>query len=664
MNLTKLFNFKYFYQNLKKSKGIAIVFALVLPVINFFIFLTRNLNTNNTAIMSMRDLSVINIILMFVGPIVLSFLLFGYMLKKKNVDFIASLPISRKSIFFTNTFMGILMILAINLINAIVLIILNYTNVFATPLALIFDHFLLWSIIYVFIFVTCNLAIISSGNMLTSLIVTCLLLCFVPFSKDLYVIYRDRNNTNIKLKCDYDECKLKDYICYSSDCENDLKNNVYNLNVSSEGKADKTIYPYYFASKIVLGGSATIYDKSAILLTFLTSIVYIVAGYFMFKKRNFEDCETSFKNLVAHGIVKAMVLLPIIAIIIESRYYEDFAIVIIILLLCLYYAIYDFLTLKKISFAKSALFSFLIIVLIEVGACFTLRSLKETTEIIKVSDIKKLYVQGPFGKADYINDRKIINFLISNIQDENSYRKASDKFYRIYFKTNNGTYSISTWLNRKVYKEFLNLISKSDEICASVKDINKDKVFAVSINGYAIKDKEIILDLIDKTVNSKSFSELMSTNSDNDTNIALYYYESHVIKTNNIPTKLSKELEEYVVLEYQKILKAEIEKQIKKKKVDDIYVSISDYRGFNNLKLNDDELDFVTSSSSKEIVYYIKDNLDEKVDLNKPYVSIDCYIGENIFPFYTNNVDKLENLISKLSDKISFDSLEEADVDE
>ena len=664
MNLTKLFNFKYFYQNLKKSKGIAIVFALVLPVINFFIFLTRNLNTNNTAIMSMRDLSGINIILMFVVPIVLSFLLFGYMLKKKNVDFIASLPISRKSIFFTNTFMGILMILAINLINAIVLIILNYTNVFAAPLALIFDHFLLWSIIYVFIFVTCNLAIISSGNMLTSLIVTCLLLCFVPFSKDLYVIYRDRNNTNIKLKCDYDECKLKDYICYSSDCENDLKNNVYNLNVSSEGKADKTIYPYYFASKIVLGRSATIYDKSAILLTFLTSIVYIVAGYFMFKKRNFEDCETSFKNLVAHGIVKAMVLLPIIAIIIESRYYEDFAMVIIILLLCLYYVIYDFLTLKKISFAKSALFSFLIIVLIEVGACFTLRTLKETTEIIKVSDIEKLYVQGPFGKADYINDRKIINFLISNIQDENSYRKASDKFYRIYFKTNNGTYSISTWLNRKVYKEFLNLISKSGEICASVKDINKDKVFAVSINGYAIKDKEIILDLIDKTVNSKSFSELMSTNSDNDTNIALYYYESHVIKTNNIPTKLSKELEEYVVLEYQKILKAEIEKQIKKKKVDDIYVSISDYRGFNNLKLNDDELDFVTSSSSKEIVYYIKDNLDEKVDLNKPYVSIDCYIGENIFPFYTNNVDKLENLISKLSDKISFDSLEEADVDE
>ena len=172
------------------------------------------------------------------------------------------------------------------------------------------------------------------------------------------------------------------------------------------------------------------------------------------------------------------------------------------------------------------------------------------------------------------------------------------------------------------------------------------------------------LDLIDKTVNSKSFSELMSTNSDNDTNIALYYYESHVIKTNNIPTKLSKELEEYVVLEYQKILKSEIENQIKKKKVDDIYVSISDYRGFNNLKLTDDELDFVTSSNSKEIVYYIKDNLDEKVDLNKPYVSIDCYIGENIFPFYTNNVDKLENLISKLSDKISFDSLEEADVDE
>ena len=47
----------------------------------------------------------------FILPIIISICLFNYIYKKKSVDFINSMPISRKSIFITNTILGIIIII-------------------------------------------------------------------------------------------------------------------------------------------------------------------------------------------------------------------------------------------------------------------------------------------------------------------------------------------------------------------------------------------------------------------------------------------------------------------------------------------------------------------------------------------------------------------------
>ena len=93
MNLAKLFNFKYLMQNIKKSKMAIILFLSVVPI---FTSLLLIISASNSYVPSFLELGSSNIIFMYITPFILSFSLFGYAYKKKSIDFIGSMPISRK----------------------------------------------------------------------------------------------------------------------------------------------------------------------------------------------------------------------------------------------------------------------------------------------------------------------------------------------------------------------------------------------------------------------------------------------------------------------------------------------------------------------------------------------------------------------------------------
>ena len=109
MNLIKLFNIKYFFQNLKKSKTLLSLTILIVPILTLLILINiNNMDINLTDMM--YGCNTINLLGMYVIPICISFILFGYVFKRKSVDFIGSMPINRKSIFITNLIGGILII--------------------------------------------------------------------------------------------------------------------------------------------------------------------------------------------------------------------------------------------------------------------------------------------------------------------------------------------------------------------------------------------------------------------------------------------------------------------------------------------------------------------------------------------------------------------------
>ena len=216
MNLMKSFNLNYLIQNLKKSKVILSIFIGLIPILNTIIQI-MNLTINETEILSLGQISALSLIGTYFLPIIISICLFNYIYKKKSVDFINSMPISRKSIFITNTILGIIIIILTLLINSILTLIVCQILNRPIPIAMLLDYFGYLSLVYIFVFTATNLAMTISGNAITQIVVTLLLLFLIPyisiFTKALY----KENIDNTYLKCTTSECKPDKYYCYDDE---------------------------------------------------------------------------------------------------------------------------------------------------------------------------------------------------------------------------------------------------------------------------------------------------------------------------------------------------------------------------------------------------------------------------------------------------------------
>ena len=153
MNLTKLFNKNYFVQNLKKSKTLLGITILVVPIltvlvlINFYFTDSYNIDYEETT----RIFNIVNILGMYIVPIAISQILFGYIFKRKSIDFIGSMPINRRSIFLTNIIGGILLILLIQALTFIAsLVTLTILNNTIISIKMLIDAFVLGLVSYIF----------------------------------------------------------------------------------------------------------------------------------------------------------------------------------------------------------------------------------------------------------------------------------------------------------------------------------------------------------------------------------------------------------------------------------------------------------------------------------------------------------------------------------
>ena len=88
MSSTKLFNFKFLKENLKKSKGLLILISIIVPLFTTLSMVLGYDDYVSRIIVTQADISIINILGMFLIPIAISFALFGYVFKKNSVDLI------------------------------------------------------------------------------------------------------------------------------------------------------------------------------------------------------------------------------------------------------------------------------------------------------------------------------------------------------------------------------------------------------------------------------------------------------------------------------------------------------------------------------------------------------------------------------------------------
>lgn len=647
MNLINLFNFNYLKQNLKKSKGALAIFIGIIPIINILTLFLMSDNNHSNEIISLSNISIINFIGVFILPIVISICLFGYVFKKRSVDFVNSMPISRKSIFITNTIGGIGILVLMNLINAIFIYILSNTlpNLII-PIPMIIDYFILWTVAYVFIFTVSNIAVSVSGNMITSIAVSALILFLIPYIHffTCQALIPTHNNQYI-LECTSKECISNEYDSIYPEYVELSKENKYMMTFGQK----QYKVSYNIPANLILNvsnyshsnGSEKLYNTTSIIKTFILSLIYIVIGYFLFINRKMEVSETSFKNTTVHNIVKCLTMVPILSftyLIFKESYLDIISILILLVIIIAYYFIFDLITRRGINNFKLNIIT--LIIYIPLFMLF-MKGLDAITNVktFNVNDIDSVNIDilsedtiNPIVSEVYIEDKNFINYLLKNSAYDSYEIKNNDiPYINVNFKINNKLLYTQISFQKEEYEYIKNYLSNNDELKKTINKFEYKETYAIKIGNLVVNEEEVeeLSSLCDKYIQDEVIISNLSG-----LRMNLYSYTNHKLNNYEINTN-NKEI-------IQKIM--EIENNYLEDNLDLLNGYGIDINGI----INDEYYD-ILDVNTKDLIDYVKKDIVNKINsnYNYGYININDYLNGKSYRYYTNDVEGLKELLEK-----------------
>lgn len=657
MNLIKSFNFKFFKENVKKSKGAIALLVLIVPIFTLLsnVLLFDDSYVNFTSI---EEISMLNCFGMYIIPVLISFVLFGYVYKKNSVDFINSQPINRKTIFITNTLGGVILITLIQVITAIILLICGAVlpNLLIFP-KMVLDIFVMMWIGYVFVFFVSNLAMTVSGTFCTQIVITLLILFLVPF-------------------------------CYDGFRGFDFSINYEIINGENGFNGYVHTYEYYTFPYQLIHSLSTNYNEEynmfslkSLSRTVILGIMYYFIGLHLFKNRKMENNEESFANEKIHIIIKALTMFPMMIILNLVKDEDEIGVVIFgLAIIITYYFIYDFIVKRKIKLKISLIYLFITLAVLQ-GAC-SINELIETNKQLPKLNLKNIaevkieklyyynnkdgqYVMANLENGGYIENKDFINLIfdsayrynmenyitedsevIEDINTKSDIDLSNENDYAdcdIVLRTKNGKlYSISLPIYREDFEKIKNTLANDEKFVSNIKN-SFVKNGVVTLGNYMIIDgeeKDNILREIETQVNIMTFDELTKQYYTNQTGyIGKYFYENHNYQGVVLPIHMSNEI---FKITYKYMNKAVVNK------VKEESGRIHAYYIYNyEQSMNSNMLD------SKAYLYYSDDitkfilaNENEEFDPNKPYYSITIEWLDNL-KFYTNKVDEINSIIAR-----------------
>ncbi len=646
MNLIKSFNFNYLKENIKKSAGLIILLSLIVPVFTLLVVILGINNPERVIVTDKSPLLIINFIGMYIVPVLISFVLFGYIYKKNSVDFINSKPINRKTIFITNTIGGILLITIIQLITAIILLVcdLILPKVIIFP-EMIFDIFVMMWVSYVFVFLATNIAMSISGTFLTQIVLTMLILFLVPFCMDSFN-------------------RFSGYSTYVLDTQ--TENGFYNRLITDSNYT----MPYRIIHEIMHFYNYNIefdwYSTTSILKMIILGIIYFIVAMKLFQKRKMENNEESFFNEKIHILVKALTMFPIFILLNIIKADKEFNIFILALIVT-YYFVYDFIVKRKIKFKKS--FGYLLLTLIVLqGICMAENKLINFVpkKIITSSDIAKINLSNYYSTMyndeheliDYIENREIIDTLLDAVSkfnantygvvtnnetdgiivDEKGEKEDTGSFFRVNMKLKSGKNVYGNLIISIKDKQKIEELIRQDEnykqtLKNNILKNNKELIISTT-NILKGEEKKQVISEIEQVVNNYSFDELLNISSTDGACINKYYYKNHKLNIigikDNITPKVLQIVSKYTNEECNYIINNREQNW---------------YPNFSIVPKNTGVRLYI-NNVNENIFKFIKENKDEKFDSSKPYyVIISNTMGKAIY-YYTNKVEEIDKLIN------------------
>lgn len=632
MNLTKLFNFKYLKQNLKKSKVTLAFVLLILPILNLIIFL-MDTNSNYIQVLGLTDVSGLTTFGMYILPIVLSIILFSFVFKKKSIDFMGSMPIDRKTIFATNTVGGIIIIFLLLAVTTFLMAIASFAlSSIYVPVGVFFDYFIVFLVSYVFVFTACNLAMSISGNVATTLVVTALILFFVPYHHFVYKQLIGQNyNTYYSMSYNCKECNVDEYIdwmCGTEDekCAADI---IHNQNYKTDLRKVEKTTSYTMPGNIIVRmlyntyvEETIVYENSMIGKMALISILYILIGCSLFEKREMEVCETSFKKFRTHQIVKILTLIPIftfVAIVLE--YGSLIGWIFAFFLVLVYNFVYDLITRHSIEKITKNIGLYIITFVSVTAICTVLQSNSASTTIDGVftdNDIKSTKIElssfHRFGDGKYVKledktlTKKILQGLYPRSTDENTEKIT------VRLNINDNIYEGTTYLAQDTYKVIEKIVQNSNTYKnISLKEkMNQAEIITVGQNHMVLNDEA--------TKILKENTEDQEILTDDNLYVNIYTYENHKLKKYPISTGINKKFRDSILKQYNN--------QAKEVKLDQVYhISISNLMTYEQ---------YYVKNMDYESLFLAKVLKTNTINWSDDVYKITIYSNDKIYFYYTN----------------------------
>lgn len=634
MSLTSLFNFGYLKENIKKSKAIILLCIFLLPIINGIILL-MDCSLDSNFMPSMNDLSYLILLGMYFIPVIISLVLFGFVYKKGSIDFVLSMPISKKELFLTNTLGGILVIGLMMVVNFVIslVICLIYSSTIIVDYRMLFDILVLYFVAYVFVFVCTNMAISVTSNKITAIVVTLLILFLVPFVSTFISTkgFMYNNGNNARIECISEECKPNIYTCDDVSCEMDKELSFYKAYVS---KVDGITYtlPYEIIKDNIFGIESESDVIVSIVKMIVLSVIYIFASLYLFIRKGFEVVGTSFKSERVHVFVRTLTTVPIICvfyIIIKNlsiSRYDFFSVILLFILIMAYLIIYDLLTRKKVTNFFKMVMCLVIVFLsfVIVGSLF-----EEEDYNINALDIKEISFMDEYDSfVGKTKDRDVINYAVSLLLDTES---LGDVYYTYHVKayTKSGIYRFNIYVTDDNYDYINGILSNDDNFVSSYTKYKKTDVFGVGYSdGYVrfSSNNSLSSMIVNKYRNDISLFEVSNGNDLFD--VSLYMYDNFNVRTVTFNVSEDKEL----ALGLLRYYNANVRSYFSDGFDNEIYSCYIDGRYYGYFY--------------DEIVKFIALHIDDDIDIDKEYSYITLYSNYGKYNFATNSTIELNDIIS------------------
>ena len=490
MNLMKLFNFNFIKENIKKSLGILLFLFFIIPIVNI-LYLFNMLN-QQIYVINLIDLTKMTYFASFIFPVVIAYILNNYLFKQNSLDFYLSKPINKRKLFFSNILAGLLLILVLLIINVIVFSLFNLTNL-SIPFALLFDYFIYTFILYSFIYIVITLAISLCGNFITALIVSIILIWSFPVTLDVDKLLSEN----------YTET----YINFKGD------NNEYNVDHIKNIKHPLTLPSSYILKKE--------FNTGDIIKTSLLSIIYIFAGYVLFKRRKMENITSGFKNESLHYVVKTISLLPFM--LLNALFLKEktiFTGLIITLAAIFYYLIYDLLTQKKLykPLKSAIIFTWTYIIL---SLCFYgIISAYNKKQVINCSELTTSNAYSEYLTTT-VTSFDLIKKSFNNHSDTSELFNINNNSYQIIVPLSSDAF---TGIHKNDLSDYIKYINN-----ASYKNTT-----AAYYNNYKLNVDKLDLDNI--KIDKNNYRP----------GIKLYIYKNHEYQILTIPNNVNKKTMNYI----------------------------------------------------------------------------------------------------------------------